>query len=57
MIPNRLLAVAAAAVAAPALAHEGHGLPGAAHWHAADAAGWIALAVLVVGAVMWLRRK
>ena len=25
-----------------ALAHEGHGLPGASHWHAGDALLWLA---------------
>ena len=35
-----------------ARAHEGHGLPGADHWHATDVFGYIALAALV-GAVWW----
>ena len=37
-------------------AHEGHGLPGAAHWHANDALVLMAL-VAVVGAGLWLNRK
>jgi hypothetical protein len=35
-----------------ALAHEGHGLPGAAHWHSTDVVGYIALAL--IGLVLWL---
>jgi hypothetical protein len=54
------IAAAAAAVAgittsSLALAHPGHGLEGA-HWHATDAAVYIALA-LAVGAAIWLGRK
>jgi hypothetical protein len=41
-----------ALTAAPVLAHEGHGLPGAAHWHASDAFGF-GLAVAVAG-LAWL---
>ena len=37
-------------------AHEGHGLPGAAHWHANNALVLIALAAMV-GAGLWLNRK
>lgn len=37
----------------PALAHEGHHLPGAHHWHATDVFGYIALAV-VIGLAWWL---
>ena len=51
----------AALIAAPfwptlAGAHEGHGLPGASHWHASDLALFIA-AVVVVGLLVWGRRK
>ncbi len=37
----------------PALAHEGHHLPGAHHWHATDVFGYVALAV-VIGLAWWL---
>jgi hypothetical protein len=45
------------AAAAPALAHEGHGLPGSAHWHATDVFGWVVAAVAVAVAAWWIRRK
>ncbi len=40
-----------------ALAHEGHGLAGTAHWHATDTLGFIGAAV--VAAAVWFigRRK
>jgi hypothetical protein len=42
------------ACASLAQAHEGHGLPGASHWHASDAA----LLLAVVAAVgLWLARR
>ena len=52
---SRQLRVAAAAAAAaattgPALAHDGHGMLGN-HWHASDAWGFIALAIVVVVAL------
>jgi len=37
--------------AAPALAHEGHGLLGS-HWHATDALGFIGVAA-VIALVVW----
>jgi hypothetical protein len=37
----------------PALAHEGHHLPGAHHWHATDVFGYVALAA-VIGLAWWL---
>ena len=40
-----------------ALAHEGHGLPGSAHWHATDVVGWIVGAAVVAAAAWWIRRK
>jgi hypothetical protein len=43
-------------LAAPALAHEGHGIAGASHWHATDGFGWIAAAVAIAVGV-WLSRK
>ncbi len=48
-------ALLAGLAALPALAHEGHGLSGP-HWHATDAAIFIALALAVVVA-LWAGRK
>ena len=31
-----------------AFAHEGHGLPGAAHWHATDTLGFVGVALVAV---------
>jgi len=39
-----------------ALAHEGHGMPGTAHWHATDAWGWAVTAALA-GLAIWLSRR
>jgi hypothetical protein len=47
-------AAALAALAAPAYAHEGHGLAGS-HWHATDAFGLVAAVGLAVLAI-WLSR-
>jgi hypothetical protein len=53
--PQRLLAAAATMpAAAPALAHEGHGMFGG-HWHATDAWGFVAPVAAVLVAV-WLSR-
>ncbi len=38
-----------------ALAHEGHGLPGSAHWHATDTLGFMGL--IAVGVAVWLIGK
>ena len=38
----------------PAWAHEGHGLPGTAHWHGTDVLGFVAVAA-GVAALTWLR--
>ena len=38
-------------------AHEGHGQPGATHWHSTDVFGFIALALGVAAAVWWIGRK
>ena len=48
----------ASAMAAPALsiAHEGHGMPSAMHFHASDVWGFAMLAAVAV-AVFWLSRK
>ena len=52
-----LARLAALLTSAPALAHEGHGAPGAGHWHATDALGLL-LALGVAAAALWfLRRK
>ena len=40
-----------------ALAHEGHGLPGASHWHATDTLGLLLVVVLAAGAWYLSRRK
>jgi hypothetical protein len=40
-----------------ARAHEGHGLPGASHWHATDAVGLLLVVALAAGAWWWIRRK
>ena len=54
---NKLMTAALATLPLMATAHEGHGLPGASHWHASDTAGLL----LVMGAAagLWLfnRRK
>jgi hypothetical protein len=39
-----------------AFAHEGHGAPGIAHWHASDAWGFVIGAVLLAFAI-WLGRR
>lgn len=38
-----------------AIAHDGHGAPGAAHWHATDTVGLLLLGGLVALAI-WLSR-
>ncbi len=38
-----------------ARAHEGHGLPGSAHWHATDTLGFIGVAA--VAALVWFIGK
>ena len=42
-----------------ARAHEGHGLPGASHWHASDTGGFVMLAAVAAaaGAMWWRNRK
>jgi hypothetical protein len=53
----RLLTIAGAGALAPCavLAHAGHGLPGASHWHASDVFGLV-LAVAAVAGLWWLGR-
>ena len=38
----------------PAWAHEGHGMPGFAHWHASDVLGFVA-GVAAIAAVIWFK--
>jgi hypothetical protein len=40
-----------AAIGTAAIAHDGHGLGGSAHWHATDALGFVIAAALVAVAV------
>ena len=51
--PLQIAAAAALAIAAPAQAHDGHGLLGmmGSHWHASDAWGFAALAIAVAVAL------
>ena len=51
------LAALLAAASTPVLAHEGHGLPGSAHWHASDVLGFAVALAIVAGMVWWSRRK
>lgn len=48
------LTLTASAATLPAWSHEGHGLPGIAHWHASDVLGFIAIAG-VVAAILWFK--
>ena len=48
------LLLASACAALPARAHEGHGMPGFAHWHPSDVLGFVAVAA-VVAAVIWFK--
>ena len=41
--------------ALPAFAHEGHGLPGSAHWHSTDVIGYLLAAGIV--ALLWFNRR
>lgn len=54
---TRFAATVLASLSVAAHAHEGHGLPGTAHWHASDTWGWVALAVIAAVAFAWGRRK
>ena len=42
--------------ALPALAHEGHGMPGESHWHATDAWGLVLVVALAAGA-WWIKNR
>jgi MYXO-CTERM domain-containing protein len=37
--------------------HEGHGLPGASHWHAHDVGPTLLLAAVAVAALLWWRQR
>lgn len=50
------LTIAIVALAAPAFAHEGHGLSGV-HGHATDAFGFAAGLAIVAAALWWRGRK
>ncbi|MGR4869532.1 hypothetical protein ACIPRI_11775 [Variovorax sp. LARHSF232] len=55
LLSRPLAAITAGASSAGAWAHDGHGLGGA-HWHATDAAIFIA-AIAAAGVALWLGRK
>ena len=50
------LFAASCGLAVAAHAHEGHGLPGASHWHPTDVIGYV-IAAGIVGALWFTRRK
>jgi hypothetical protein len=52
-----LISIAPLLATSAAFAHEGHGLPGAAHWHATDVLGYVLIAVAASGAAWWSGRK
>jgi hypothetical protein len=49
------LSTALFGLAAAAQAHEGHGLPGASHWHSTDVIGYVLAAG--IGAALWFSRR
>jgi hypothetical protein len=54
---KKLITVALAALPLLASAHEGHGLPGASHWHATDTAGLLLVLGAALALVFFSRRK
>ena len=50
-IPTVFILLSGALTHLGALAHEGHGLEGSAHWHATDTLGFVGVAL--VAAVVW----
>ena len=55
---NALIALPLLLAARLAAAHDGHGLPGASHWHASDTWGFVmAAAVAAAGAALWWRNR
>jgi hypothetical protein len=54
---QRLLSSALPALPTPsAFAHQGHGAPGSAHWHASDAWGFV-IGAAALAIAIWLNRK
>jgi hypothetical protein len=53
---TRATAAAGALISTHAIAHEGHGETGT-HWHATDVWGFVALAIVVAGALAWWRGR
>lgn len=51
-----LIAFSAGLISLSAHAHEGHGMPGVAHWHSTDVLGFLAAAV-AVGAAVWFKGR
>ena len=51
----RLGAASLSCTACLALAHEGHGIEGASHWHATDTLGLL-VGTVVVGLAVWFTR-
>ena len=49
------LVAGATLLCATAQAHEGHGLPGMAHWHGTDALGFVG--ALVGAAAVWFKGR
>jgi hypothetical protein len=54
MHPLALLLLSASSTA---FAHDGHGLGAGSHWHASDAWGYLAFAVMVALALWAVRKK
>jgi hypothetical protein len=54
---HKFLIASAAAAPALALAHDGHGMPGAMHFHASDAWGFVMLAAVAVAVFLLARKK
>ena len=53
---HKLLTTALVLAPLAATAHEGHGLPGASHWHSTDTLGLL-LAAAAAAAGWWLARR
>lgn len=57
LIQSMALILGAAAAHSTALAHEGHDMPGVSHWHSTDVLGFVAIALMVAGAIWMKGRK
>ncbi|WP_290672398.1 hypothetical protein [Aquabacterium sp.] len=57
LVQNLALILGAAVAHAPALAHEGHDMPGVSHWHSTDVLGFVAVALVIAGAIWMKGRK